>query len=167
MKSIEVDKPLPFVLPSTQPGSSWSASFTVWKHHFRRPEGRQVESLVRCRLSVTLYRYLTAPGEYTRLCTRIRFLYFFRAISALQHSGCCSASLHTHHPHFTGARLYRLAITTDLRCRSFSIIVPCCDGHTCTYIHKRYTVYPRFCLTGILNVLGADQARSHVLLQFE
>ena len=43
-------------------------------------------------------------------------------------------SLPTHHPHFTGTRLYRLAITTDLRCRAFSVIVPHRNSHI--YLHR-------------------------------
>jgi hypothetical protein len=38
--------------------------------------------------------------------------FFICVIPALQHSGCCSASLPTHHSHFTGARLGFSAIMT-------------------------------------------------------
>jgi len=69
------------------------------------------EYRVHHRLFVDFYSHPTGQREYTRWCTHPPLLIFFRAIPAPRHSGCCSASLPTHHSHFIGARLDLLATT--------------------------------------------------------
>ena len=64
---------------------------------------------------------------------------FSCASPAPRHSGCCSASLPTHHSHFMGARLDLLAIAITYGAALFCA-VPYCDSRTYIYIYipRRY-----------------------------
>ena len=114
MKSTCVDKSSPFVLFPTRRGYSWGASFTVWRYSSDNSSQLTPMPTITC----LLIFIATPPTEENKpTCAHDSgppspHPTPFRAIPALQHSGCCSASLPTHHSHFTGARLDLLAAAT-------------------------------------------------------